>query len=183
MVGVGVYANKNPKLATYLTCEYNWQISKVLTLSTGGRFAYTRIDESWTVGQNVYSFDENIFKINSVSSVKLNVPLYKSFGIESSAQFLFEPIPLGIATLDNYSNNKTDSETKYIFTKFNPGYLLNIGIYNDFLHNNKKARFSLGFGYGWCDMYKDYRIAKFNTETHVRANTPCYNIYFNTTLF
>ena len=123
MIGVGTYINSNPKLSYYTTCEYNWSVSKFFTLSTGGRLVYSKIDEFWNNGSTTYSFDENIFKLNSISSIKFNLPVYKSFGLESSAQFIFEPIPLGVATLNINSDNNVENRTKYVFTKFNPGWL------------------------------------------------------------
>lgn len=183
MIGVGTYVNNNPRLGYYVTSEYNWQISKILTLSTGGRLVYSKIDEFWNEEQSTYFFNENIFKLNSVSAIKFYLPLHKSFGLESSTQFIFEPIPLGLATLNTNSNHKVENETKYVFTQFNPGYLINLGLYKDFSYDGKKVRFVVGFGYGWYDLYKDYRVANFSHSKQVRANTSCYNIYINITLF
>jgi hypothetical protein len=171
----GMYFNSNEELLFSTSVTYNWLINKNLILSTGGMLVHSKLDKSW----GVYSLDENVLRLNSVSSATYICPIYKQTGIYGSGSFIFEPIPFDYISIDKQTESKNVSKGKYIFSRFTPGAFLETGIFHSFNKNNKALKLFCGIGYGWYDPFADYRSCTLdgqNLSSHIPQDKNYYRI-------
>jgi hypothetical protein len=149
--------------------KYHYWINPFVGFSVGGSFIYSRLDMRFDSPRenNVrYYLDDNIVNISGAVGLKLSTPTYKGFGLMSDFNFLFEPIPFNLVSVDkkyfdsrgNLSDDKNKS--KIVFTNFNPAYAVQLSIFYEIKKEDKRMRLGLGTGFTNYNVYNAYYRAK-----------------------
>ncbi|MDD4516662.1 hypothetical protein [Massilibacteroides sp.] len=165
-----INSDLNESLSFNLGAKYNYWINSYVGYSIGGFFSHSRIDlmfdspKEKNVSYNLN--DNNIINLSGVLGLKLVTPTFKDFGLMSDFNFLFEPIPFNVASVDkriyDLGGNRMEekSKNKMVYTQFNPAFSIQLSLFYDYKQNGKKTRFALGGGITNYNAYNTYYHAK-----------------------
>lgn len=156
-------------------------LNKQLDVSAGLMFLHSKVERRWSDNLGTYSIDDKINKLNGLISSTIVQPIYKGWGLFGKATFTFEPIPVSLISLDKRNSNEPSSSSsdKYVFTQFNPGGMIDAGIYKEIKKDGSAGRIYLGVGYGYYDLYKRYRgvtLYNQNLSDHIPTDKSLYRI-------
>lgn len=177
----GFYFNSS-NIAYHFSLTYSLQFNQYFGISAGTMFLSVPLDiAGWSDSSrnSSYYFDEdNIKRFNLFFSTFYSRPLFQSTGVYTNWSVSFEPIPYEYISLEKRMNNDILSENvgKYQFTGFSPGTFLEMGLVQYLNRDNNGLRLSLGFGYGWYDMYTGYNRAIIDGQ-RISTYIPNNNLY------
>jgi hypothetical protein len=144
-------------------------MNPILGFSFGCQCSYSEINmnfDSPNDGRSVYYLNENIYELNGIVGLKVATPVYKNFGIMGDANFLFEPIPFNMISVEhnvfdaaNAYPDKRD-KNKIVYTYFNPAYLLQLCVFYDLKKDAGRTRIAVGCGISNHNPYNAYYRTK-----------------------
>lgn len=165
-----INSDLNESLSFNLGAKYNYWINPFVGYSIGGFFNHSRIDLMFDSSKennvNYAVDDNNIINLSGVFGLKFVTPTFKNLGLMSDFNFLFEPIPFNVASVDkrifDLGGNRVEekSKNKMVYTQFNPAFSIQLSLFYDYKQNGKKTRFALGGGSTNYNAYNTYYHAK-----------------------
>jgi hypothetical protein len=169
MEGNMLYMDVGDSFSFDFAMKYAYWLNPYIGFSYGGTIGAAKFDkwiDSPTESNVYYSLDGSVVHLNGILSLKLSSPVYKRIGATTDFNFLFEPIPFGLASIEKnrYDPNKlsSDTSTKYkaVYTRFNPSYSIQFGLFYEIEgKRNSKTRLSLGCGITNFNPYNTYYLA------------------------
>ncbi|GAB6009986.1 hypothetical protein [Dysgonomonas reticulitermitis] len=150
----GLYAptGDDESFPYYISGKYCYWFNSYLAYTIGGGGVYSRFDGSFDSPKNrntvYYIENDKMISLYCMVGLKAVTPSYKHIGLIANLNFQFEPIPFNTVAIDKktFSLGNTMPESKYIskfvFTRFNPCYNLQLGLFYDLKSENRITRFS-----------------------------------------
>ncbi|MDH6313101.1 MULTISPECIES: hypothetical protein [Bacteroidales] len=141
---------------------YNWDILKNLVFSTGISYFTNEVNAGWFSNDNTsYNLGEKNRRVNGAIASTVVVPVFKKAGLLVTCNVLFDIVPFNYISIDK-GLKVTEGHTiepigKYVFTQFNPGAFVDIGLYYDMVKNDARLRLMVSMGYGIYDPVREYR--------------------------
>ena len=130
---------------------------------------YSRIDETFNSpkdGQIYYDLDDKVFNLNGSLGLRLSTPVYKKMGMATDFNFIFDPIPFDVVSIEktiyepnSYRYDEKDI-TKFVFSRFNPSYRIDLSLFFEKETNVGRARIYLGGAITNFNPYNGYYRAK-----------------------
>lgn len=163
-----------------LAAKGNYWLNPYVALTAGVMMNYSKIDLGFYSPANnrvFYDLDEPIFNLNGILGLKLSSPTYKRFGLMSSANFMFAPIPFNLvgANRETYEPDsyhpKEKSKSYLVYTRFSPSYSIEFSLFYEKKKETGRVRLSLGGGITNYNPYNAYYYAKIDglrLRDHVR---------------
>ncbi|NDV82446.1 hypothetical protein [Bacteroides sp. 51] len=163
-----------------LSMNYNYWINQYWGVTLGGMVSHSKIDmvfDSPKDDKVFYSVDAPIFNLNGIVGLKFSSPVFKKVGIITDLKLMFDPIPFNYVdihkrTFDtNYQYPEESGKNGLIFTRFNPSYTAELGLFYENRTIKRRGRISFGAGITNHNPYNAYyysKVESINLKDHLK---------------